>query len=283
MRFFLVAFFERLFSYHVPRHGTFDPANPEMPPMSEDSDPTPQNLRYRRVILKLSGESLADSGGRGISAEEAGKIAQQIQLAHQSGCQIAIVIGGGNILRGAQFSGGNALVHDATAHYMGMLATVINSLAMQDALESLGMQTRVMSAIPVEKIAETFIRRRALRHLEKKRIVILAAGIGNPFVTTDTAAAQRALELDADVVLKATRVDGVYSDDPEINPHAVLYESLSYAQVISKNLKVMDATAIALCREHEKPILVFNFKKSGNIVKAVSGDRVGTWIGPRLE
>lgn len=254
-----------------------------MPPMSEDSDPAPQKLRYHRVILKLSGESLADSGGRGISAEEAGKIAKQIQLAHQSGCQIAVVIGGGNILRGAQFSGGNSLVHDATAHYMGMLATVINSLAMQDALESLGMQTRVMSAIPVEKIAETFIRRRALRHLEKKRIVILAAGIGNPFVTTDTAAAQRALELDADVVLKATRVDGVYSDDPEINPHAVLYESLSYSQVISKNLKVMDATAIALCREHDKPILVFNFKKSGNIVKAISGDRVGTWIGPRLE
>lgn len=210
---------------------------------------------------------------------EAGQIAAQIQHAHASGCQIAIVIGGGNILRGAQFSGHNALVQEATAHYMGMLATMINSLAMQDALESVGLQTRVMSAIPVEKIAETFIRRRAIRHLEKGRVVILAAGIGNPFVTTDTAAAQRALELDADVVLKATRVDGVYSDDPEKNPHAVLYESLSYADVIEKKLRVMDATAIALCREHEKPIVVFNFKKDGNIVRAVSGSTVGTLIG----
>ena len=163
---------------------------------------------------------------------------------------------------------------------MGMLATTVNSLAMQDAIESHGLQTRVMSAIPMDKIAESFIRRRAIRHLEKGRIVILSGGIGNPFVTTDTAAAQRGLELEADVVLKATRVDGVYSDDPEKNPHAVLYDSLSYAEVVSKNLKVMDATAIALCQEHEKPILVFNFKKDGNIVKAVSGDKVGTWIGP---
>ena len=245
------------------------------------SDQSRADLRYRRVILKLSGESLADAGGRGISGDEAAAIAKQIQQAHQSGCQIAIVIGGGNILRGAQFSGGNSLVQDATAHYMGMLATVMNSLAMQDTLESLGLQTRVMSAIPIEKISETFIRRRAIRHLEKGRVVILAAGIGNPFVTTDTAAAQRALELDADVVLKATRVDGVYSEDPEKNPHAILYESLSYGDVVSKNLKVMDATAIALCQEHGTPILVFNFKKDGNIVKAISGDTVGTWIGKK--
>ncbi len=248
---------------------------------TEGSETNPAGLRYRRVILKLSGESLADAGGRGINGEETGEIARQIKQAHESGCQIAIVIGGGNILRGAQFSGSNALVHEATAHYMGMLATLINSLAMQDALESMGLQTRVMSAIPVDKIAETFIRRRALRHLEKGLVVVLAAGIGNPFVTTDTAAAQRALELEADIVLKATRVDGVYSDDPEKNPHAVLYESLSYADVIDKNLRVMDATAIALCREHDKPILVFNFKKNGNIVKAISGDTVGTWIGSK--
>lgn len=246
------------------------------------SDENNADLRYKRVILKLSGESLADSGGRGISGDETAEIARQIQQAHQSGCQIAIVIGGGNILRGAQFSSGNSLVHEATAHYMGMLATVINSLAMQDALESLGLQTRVMSAIPIEKIAETFIRRRAVRHLEKGRVVILAGGIGNPFVTTDTAAAQRALELEADVVLKATRVDGVYSEDPEKNPHAVLYDSLSYSDVVSKNLKVMDATAIALCQEHGKSILVFNFKKDGNIVKAISGDTVGTWIGKNV-
>jgi uridylate kinase len=245
-------------------------------PESEESN---AELCYRRVILKLSGESLADSGGRGISGEEAAEIAGQIQRAHQSGCQIAIVIGGGNILRGAQFSGGNSLVQEATAHYMGMLATVMNSLAMQDTLESLGLQTRVMSAVPIEKIAETFIRRRAIRHLEKGRVVILAGGIGNPFVTTDTAAAQRALELDADVLLKATRVDGVYSEDPEKNPHAVLYDSLSYSEVVEKNLRVMDATAIALCREHAKPILVFNFKKDGNIIKAIKGDTVGTWIG----
>ena len=246
--------------------------------MSVQTEPD-QSLRYQRVVLKLSGESLADPSGRGISGEEMGGIAHQIGLAHQSGCQLAIVVGGGNILRGAQFSGGNALVHEATAHYMGMMATMINALALQDALESEGLTTRVMSAIPAEKIAETFIRRRALRHLKKGRIVILAAGIGNPFVTTDTAAAQRALEIEADVVLKATRVDGVYSEDPESNPDAILYDSLSYSDVMEKNLKVMDATAIALCSEHKKPILVFNFKKDGNIVRAVSGETVGTWIG----
>ncbi|QDV86892.1 UMP kinase [Stieleria sp.] len=245
--------------------------------MSDDSNPTP--LRYQRVVLKLSGESLADSGGRGISSQEMSDIAEQIREAHSSGCQIAIVVGGGNILRGAQFSGSNALVQEATAHYMGMLATVINSLAMQDALETLGLSTRVMSAVPMDKIAETFIRRRAIRHLTKGRVIILAAGIGNPFVTTDTAAAQRALEIDADVVLKATRVDGVYSDDPEKNPHAVLYDQLTYRDVTEKQLRVMDATAIALCQEHSKPILVFNFKKPGSIVRAISGETVGTWIG----
>ncbi|TWT76717.1 Uridylate kinase [Planctomycetes bacterium CA13] len=240
---------------------------------------TEPTLHFKRVILKLSGESLADSGGRGISAHEAGEIARQIKQAHDTGCEIAIVIGGGNILRGAQFSGSNSLVHEATAHYMGMLATTINSLAMQDALEAQGLETRVMSAIPTEKIAETFIRRRALRHLSKGRVIILAAGIGNPFVTTDTAAAQRALELEADIVLKATRVDGVFSDDPEKNPHAVLYDTLTYTQVIEKKLRVMDGTAIALCSEHNKPILVFNFKQNGNIVRAISGETVGTRIG----
>lgn len=237
---------------------------------------------FRRVLLKLSGEAFADPElGYGIDPATVQRIAREIGEAHELDVEIAVVVGGGNIFRGVSQAAKG--MDPATADYMGMLATVINSLAMQDALESLGMQTRVMSAIPVEKIAETFIRRRALRHLEKNRVVILAAGIGNPFVTTDTAAAQRALEIEADVVLKATRVDGVYSDDPEKNPHAVLYESLTYADVISKNLKVMDATAIALCREHQKPILVFNFKKDGNIVKAISGDRVGTWIGPRHE
>lgn len=237
------------------------------------------DLRYRRVILKLSGESLAAHGQRGISMKEVGSIAEQIKQAHASGCQIAVVVGGGNILRGAQFSGQSVLIHQSTAHYMGMLATVINALSMQDALEQIGCPTRVMSAIRMDGVAESFIRRRAQRHLEKGRIIILAAGIGSPFVTTDTAAAQRALELEADIVLKATRVDGVYSEDPEKNPHALLYDRLSYEEVVGQNLKVMDGTAIALCREHGVPILIFNFKKNGNIVRAVRGEEIGTWIG----
>ena len=249
----------------------------------EDSHPagggSDRTLRYRRVVLKLSGETMADAGGRGISGDEAGEIAHQIKQAHASGAQIAIVIGGGNILRGATFSGGTSIVQEATAHYMGMLATTINAMALQDAMESVGLQARVMSAVRIDRMCEMFIRRRALRHLEKGRVVILAAGMGTPFVTTDTAAAQRALELDADVILKATRVDGVYSEDPEKNPHAVLYERLSFDDVMRRGLRVMDATAIAFCSEHDKPILVFNFKKDGNIVRAVRGETVGTWIG----
>ncbi len=244
------------------------------------TDPIPPH--YKRVILKLSGESLAHSGQRGINMDEVATIARQIKTAHELGCQMAVVVGGGNILRGAQFKGSaGETIQEATAHYMGMLATVINALAMQDALESIGCTTRVMSAIRMDGVAETFIRRRAIRHLEKRRIVILAAGTGGPFVTTDTAAAQRGLELDADIVLKATRVDGVYSEDPEKNPHAVLYRELDYDTVIEKDLKVMDSTAIAQCRTHKLPILIFNFKKDGNIVKAISGQKVGTLISPR--
>lgn len=240
--------------------------------------------QYRRVILKLSGESLAHAGERGISMDEVNAIALQIKNAHDLGCQIAVVVGGGNILRGAQFKGnGGPAIHEATAHYMGMLATVINALSLQDPLEMIGIPTRVMSAVKMDGVCEPFIRRRAIRHLEKRRVVVLAGGTGNPFVTTDTAAAQRALELEADIVLKATRVDGVYSDDPEKNPHAVLYRELDYDVVIEKSLRVMDGTAIALCREHKMPVLVFNFKKDGNIVRAVSGQRVGTRIGPRLK
>jgi uridylate kinase len=192
--------------------------------------------------------------------------------------EIAIVIGGGNILRGAQFKSGNTAIEEATAHYMGMLATVINGLALQDALESLGCDTRLQSAIRMDGVAEPYIRRRARRHLEKGRIVIMAAGTGSPFVTTDTAAAQRALEIGADILLKATRVDGVYSDDPEKNPHAVLYSQLSYTAVRQQNLRVMDPTAITQCMEHDMPILVFNYKKEGNIERAVIGERVGTLI-----
>src|SRR6266478_4458921 len=206
--------------------------------------------RYRRVVLKLSGETFCRAGERGISMDEVVHIARQTIQAANRGVQIAIVMGGGNILRGAQFTAGNASIQEATAHYMGMLATVINGLALQDALESLGRETRLLTAIAMAGVAEPYIRRRARRHLEKGRIVLLAAGSGSPFVTTDTAAAMRAMELDANVLLKATRVDGVYSDDPERNPHAVLYSELDYATVRERNLRVMDSTAIAHCMEH---------------------------------
>ena len=233
---------------------------------------------YQRVVLKLSGESFAKAGERGISMNEVVDIARQVKKARDGGCQIAVVIGGGNILRGGQFVGTSASIQEATAHYMGMLATVINGLALQDALESVGCDTRLMTAIKMDGVAEPYIRRRARRHLEKGRIVILAAGTGAPFVTTDTAATQRALELEADVVFKATRVDGVYSDDPEKNPHAVLYRKLDYQTVKEQNLRVMDQTAIAQCSEHNMPILVFNYKKEGNIVKAINGETVGTLV-----
>lgn len=241
-------------------------------------DVGPDRPRYQRVVMKLSGESFARAGERGISMDEVVQVAGPIQQAQQMGCRLAIVIGGGNILRGAQFKGANASIQEATAHYMGMLATVINGLALQDALESLGADTRLMTAIRMDGVAEPYIRRRARRHLEKHRIIILAAGTGSPFVTTDTAAAQRALELEADILLKATRVDGVYSDDPEKNPHAVLYRSLDYHAVSQQNLGFMDPTAITLCMEHTVPIRVFNFKKDGHIVRAIRGESVGTLI-----
>ncbi len=243
--------------------------------MSESAD---GSQCYRRIVLKLSGESFSHAGERGISMDSVLHIAQQTARAAELGVQIAIVIGGGNILRGAQFAAGSATIQEATGHYMGMLATVINGLALQDALESVGCATRLATAIRMDGVAEPYIRRRASRHLEKGRIVIIACGTGSPFVTTDTAAAQRALELEADILMKATRVDGVYSDDPEKNPHAVLYSELSYNAVREQNLRVMDPTAITQCMEHEMPILVFNFRKPGNIERAVSGEKVGTLI-----
>ena len=238
---------------------------------------------FRRVVLKLSGESFSPAGERGITMDEVIEISKQIVKAQGLGCEVAVVIGGGNILRGAQFKSSSANIQEATAHYMGMLATVINGLALQDALESLGCDTRLMTAIKMDGVAEAYIRRRAHRHLEKGRVVILAAGTGSPFVTTDTAAAQRALELEADVVLKATRVDGVYSDDPERNPHAVLYRELNYSQVLEQNLRVMDHTAITQCMEHGMPLLVFNFKRNGNIERAVNGEAVGTYISSEVK
>jgi len=238
--------------------------------------------RYKRVILKISGEGFCDPGQRGIVMDSVVHLAEQTHRASQHGTQIAIVLGGGNILRGAQFTSGSSSVHEATAHYMGMLATVMNGLALQDALESLGCNTRLMTAMRMEGVAEPYIRRRARRHLEKGRIVILAGGTGSPFVTTDTAAAQRALELEASVLLKATRVDGVFSDDPEKNPHAVLYSELTYDDFRRQNLRVMDHEAITKCKEYDLPIRVFNFKTEGNIERAVRGERVGTLITRRL-
>lgn len=248
--------------------------------MSEQlSSPTVQP--FRRVVLKLSGDSFTRPGERGISMEEAVHIAREIQQARGTGCEMAVVIGGGNILRGAQFKDHSEAIQEATAHYMGMLATVINGLALQDALESLGCDTRLMSAIRMDGVCEPYIRRRARRHLEKGRIVILGAGTGGPFVTTDTAAALRALELEAQALLKATRVDGVFSEDPEKNPHAVLYRDLTYGAVLERNLRVMDSTAIAHCREHSLPVLVFNYRKAGNIQRAVQGEKMGTRIAAK--
>lgn len=234
---------------------------------------------YQRVILKVSGEGFAPEGGRGLAMDAIVQIARQVCDAKASGVQIALVLGGGNILRGAQFMTQGTHIHEATAHYMGMLATVMNALAMQDALESLGCPTRVMTAIKMDGVAEPYIRRRALRHLEKGRVVILAAGTGSPFVTTDTAAAQRALELDASILLKATRVDGVYSSDPEKNPDAIFYSYLTYDDVFDQHLRVMDLEAISKCRDYDMPIRVFNFKTEGNIQRAVHGEDVGTLIG----
>jgi uridylate kinase len=245
-------------------------------------DPSSEDFlkpKYRRVVLKLSGEGFGFPGKSGISIDETLSIARQAQRIVKRGVQLAVVVGAGNILRGAQFSAGGEIIRQATAHYMGMLATVMNGLALQDALEHLCCETRLQTAIRMETVAEPYIRRRCIRHLEKGRIVILAGGTGNPFVTTDTAAALRARELEADILLKATKVDGVYSEDPEMNPHAVRYEKLTYPQVIRDNLRVMDMEAISLCRAGKMPILVFNFKREGYIERAIAGHSIGTLVG----
>src|SRR5437660_9850344 len=240
-------------------------------PMSDHAVNETLTPKYKRVVVKLSGEVFGLSGKSGISIDETLRIARQAKRVWERGAQLAVVVGGANSVRGAQFSGGGEVIREATAHYMGMLATVINGLALQDALESLQCETRLQTAIRMENVAEPYIRRRCTRHLEKGRIVILAGGTGNPFVTTDTAAALRACELQADILLKATKVDGVYSDDPELNPHAVRYEKLTYAQVLRDNLRVMDTAAISMCRDARLPILVFNVKREGNIERAIAG------------
>jgi uridylate kinase len=247
--------------------------------MADNAPTAGSQPKYKRVVLKLSGEGFGMVGKSGISIDETLRIARQAQRVLERGVQLAIVVGGGNILRGAQFSAGGEVIREATAHYMGMLATVLNGLALQDALESLKCQTRLQTAIRMDEVAEPYIRRRCIRHLEKGRIVILAGGSGTPFVTTDTAAALRARELEAHILLKATRVDGVYSEDPELNPHALRYEKLSYAQVLRDNLRVMDMAAVSLCREAKLPVLIFNFKREGNIERAIAGEQIGTLIG----
>ncbi len=233
-------------------------------------------MKYKRILLKLSGEALMGEKQYGIDNERVRQYAQEIKTVHDQGLEVAIVIGGGNIFRGlsAEKSG----MDRAQADYMGMLATVINSMALQDALEKAGMKTRLLTAIKMEQICEPFIRRRAVRHLEKGRVVIFGAGTGNPYFTTDSAAALRAIEIKADVVLKGTRVDGIYSADPEKDSAAVRYTSLTFKEVYSKSLNVMDMTAFTLCEENELPIIVFDMNKPGNLRKVTDGEEIGTLV-----
>src|SRR5579884_4074196 len=234
------------------------------------------SLKYQRILLKLSGEALGAGQGTGIDAVTVRRIAAEVKRVHDLGVQIAMVIGGGNIWRGADAAATG--MDRATADYVGMLATVMNSLAMQDAMEKLSIVTRVQTAIEMPPVAEPFIRRRAERHLEKGRVVILAAGSGNPFFTTDTAAALRAVELNAQVLLKATTVDGVYNDDPKKNPHARKFEELSYMRALNMGLKVMDSTALSLCKDNDLPIVVFDLDEAGALEAIVHGGKYGTLV-----
>jgi uridylate kinase len=234
-------------------------------------------MAYKRILLKLSGEALMGGQNYGIDTAVAESVAREIKAVHDVGVEVAIVVGGGNIFRGVSKSAGN--MDRGAADYIGMLATVMNAVVLQDALEKLDVYTRVMSAIDIPQLAEPFIRRRAIRHLEKERVVIFAAGTGNPYFTTDSAAALRACELKADVILKATKVDGVYSADPMKDAAATRFEKISYQEVLEKQLKVMDASAISLCMDNNLPIMVFNMKETGNIIKAVNGDlSIGTLV-----
>lgn len=239
--------------------------------------PDSNKPKYKKVLLKLSGEALMGDQGYGIDPKVLDAFADEIADVKQLGIEIAIVIGGGNIFRGISASAKG--MDRASADYMGMLATVLNSLALQDCLEKKGVYTRVMSAIEMQELCETYIRRRAIRHLEKGRLVIFAAGTGNPFFTTDTAAALRANEIGADIILKATRVDGVYTSDPEKNKDAVKINKLPYMEVLKQGLRVMDSTAISLCMENEIPIIVFNIKTPGNLKRVILGENIGTLVG----
>lgn len=231
---------------------------------------------YKRILLKLSGEALQGKLGYGVDPLVASSIAEQIKEIHDMGVDVACVIGAGNIFRGMQ--GAQAGMQRATADYIGMLATIMNSMVLQEALEQLGVYTRVQSAIEVNKLVEPYARRRAMRHMEKKRVVIFAGGTGNPFFTTDTAGVQRAVEIDADVILKATKVDGVYTSDPVKDKTAKKFETISYLDVLNKRLKVMDSTAISLCMENELPLIVFDMTQPGNIRRVVTGEKIGTLV-----
>jgi uridylate kinase len=232
---------------------------------------------YKRILLKLSGESFCKPGGFGIEPAELDFIASEVKSAAEKGIELAIVVGGGNIVRGAELAA-QGHIEQATADHMGMLGTVINALALKEKLVSLGVTCRVMSAIEIRAVAEPFIRNRAIRHLEKGRVVILAAGTGNPFFTTDTCAALRATELHCEILLKATKVDGVYTADPRKDPTATRYASLSFSEAMSKRLRVMDMTALAMCSEQRIPVMVFDFKSPGNIARVASGERLGTYL-----
>ena len=234
-------------------------------------------MKYKRVLLKISGEGLCRPGGFGIDGEELKRIGSEIKSVRDLGGEVAVVVGGGNIIRGSQIAR-TSDIEEVTGHYMGMLGTVINALAIQDILETLGVQTRVQSAVAVDRVCEKFIRRRAVRHLEKGRVVVFAGGTGNPFVTTDTGAALRASEIGADVLLKATKVEGVYDSDPETNEEAKLFSHLSYNAVIDARLKVMDVSAIDMCQQNSVPIIVFNLKKAGNMRDVVLGKPIGTLV-----
>ena len=233
--------------------------------------------KYKRVILKLSGEALSGEIGFGLEETVLSSMAQQILELTQAGVEVAIVVGGGNIWRGV--AGAKRGIDRATADYMGMLATVINSLALQDALEAAGMETRVMTAIEMREVAEPYIKRRAIRHLEKGRVVIFGAGTGNPYFSTDTTAALRAAEMGVDAILMAKKVDGVYSDDPKKNPDAVKFDSLKYIDVLNQGLKVMDSTAISLCMDNNIPLIVFDMMTPGNMKRAAMGETIGTYVG----
>ena len=233
-------------------------------------------MKYNRILLKLSGESLMGSKGYGIDSNRINDYALEIKNIHESNIQIAIVIGGGNIFRG--ISGSSEGVDRVQADYMGMLATIINGLALQSALENIDVPTRLQTAINIEAIAEPYIKRRAVRHLEKKRVVIFSAGTGNPFFTTDSAAVLRAIEINADVILKGTRVDGIYTEDPELNDKAIKLDSLSFEEALRLNLKIMDTTAFTLSKENNLPIIVFDMNIKGNLKRVVQGEKIGTKV-----